>query len=62
MHYSVIHFQGGIKSVVWTDTFQTVIMFIGLITILVKVRACLSLVFSKEKISVRVESLTELLL
>ncbi|XP_041369790.1 sodium-coupled monocarboxylate transporter 2-like [Gigantopelta aegis] len=27
---------GGIKSVVWTDTFQAVIMFIGMITLLVK--------------------------
>ena len=30
-------FQGGIKSVVWTDAFQTVIVFIGMATVLAKV-------------------------
>ena len=34
---SFCYFQGGIKSVVWTDVFQCIILFVGLIIILVLV-------------------------
>ena len=30
-------FQGGIKAVMWTDVFQAIIMYIGVIGVLVKV-------------------------
>ena len=33
--------QGGIKAVVWTDVFQTLIMYAGMLAILIKVRAAL---------------------
>lgn len=33
-HSMLVLFQGGMKAVVWTDTFQVVIMFVGLFAIL----------------------------
>ena len=33
--------QGGMKAVVWTDVFQTLIMYAGMLAILIKVGAAL---------------------
>jgi Na+/proline symporter len=35
--YASLCSQGGIKSVVWTDAFQTVVVFLGMATVLGKV-------------------------
>ena len=31
-----VYFQGGIKAVMWTDTFQSMMMFIALLAVLIK--------------------------
>ena len=39
-------FQGGIRAVIWTDVFQTLLMFIGLLTISTQVGILISVICS----------------